>query len=111
MADPGDLKIVDALTLPHEYRALLRPGEPVIDALRNSHVLPRFFYEIPSWQQARETKLSSHFTLAELVSVDCRESDLLLNSFPHYVPCAISILARYLEFFREKVDAPVFIAV
>jgi hypothetical protein len=42
--------------------------------------------------------------------VDCREAGLLLSDFPHYVPCAIVLLARLLEDFRREVDAPVFIS-
>jgi hypothetical protein len=44
------------------------------------------------------------------VLVDSREARLLLNQFPHYVPCAILLLARLLEDFRREVDAPVFIS-
>jgi hypothetical protein len=54
--------------------------------------------------------LAPHFTLAELMLVDCREARLLLSQFPHYVPCAIVLLARFLEAFRREVDAPVFIS-
>ena len=42
--------------------------------------------------------------------VDCREARLLLGQFPHYVPCAIALLATWLENFRREVDAPVFIS-
>jgi hypothetical protein len=42
--------------------------------------------------------------------VDCREARLLLSQFPHYVPCAIVLLARFLEDFRREIDAPVFIS-
>jgi hypothetical protein len=42
--------------------------------------------------------------------VDCREARLLLSQFPHYVPCVIVLLARFLEDFRREVDAPVFIS-
>ena len=42
--------------------------------------------------------------------MDCREADTLLNTFPHYVPCAVQVLAQYLERFREAVQEPVFIA-
>jgi hypothetical protein len=42
--------------------------------------------------------------------VDCREARLLLSEFPHYVPCAIVLLARFLEDFRREIDAPVFIS-
>ena len=104
------LRPIDGLRLAEEYRALLRPGE--IEAGSNGivHRLPRFFYEVGSWQQAHEIRLAPHFTLAELMLVDGREARLLLSHFPHYVPCAILLLARFLEDFRREVDAPVFIS-
>jgi hypothetical protein len=105
------MKIVDGLTLSAEHRALLRPGEMLEVKPGEEHRLPRFFYEIDSWQHAKNTLLTPHFTLSELITVDCREGDLLLHGFPHYVPCAVTVLARYLEDFRERVDAPVCIAV
>src|SRR5262245_64574747 len=100
----------DGLRLAEEYRALLRPDE--IEAGNNgaAHRLPRFFYEIGSWEEAHEIRLAPHFTLAELMLVDCREARLLLSQFAHYVPCAIVLLARFLEDFRREVDAPVFIS-
>jgi hypothetical protein len=104
------LRPIDGLKLPEEYRALLRPGETEADLYGNAHRLPRFFYEITSWQEAHEIHLAPHFTLAELMLVDCREARLLLSQFPHYVPCAILLLARFLEDFRREVDAPVFIS-
>jgi Peptidase M15 len=104
------LRAIDGLSLSVEYRALLRPGEAETDSRGNMHRLPRFFYEIESWQQAHEIRFAPHFTLAELMLVDCREVDLLLSQFPHYVPCAIILLARFLEDFRREVDAPVFIS-
>ena len=104
------LRAIDGLNLPEDYRALLRPGQAETDFLGNMHHLPRFFYEIGSWQEAQEVRLAPHFTLAELMLVDCREARLLLNQFPHYVPCAIVLLARFLEDFRRDVDAPVFIS-
>ncbi|MEI9895951.1 MAG: hypothetical protein WDN28_19280 [Chthoniobacter sp.] len=70
-----------------------------------------FFYEIDSWQHAKETQLTPHFTLSELITVDCREADLLLHAFPHYVPCAVTVLARYLEDLRQRAEAPVYVAV
>jgi hypothetical protein len=105
------MKVVDALTLSAEHRALLRPGEMLAVDAAEAHRLPRFFYEIHSWQHAKETQLTPHFTLSELITVDCREADLLLHGFPHYVPCAIIVLARYLEDFRQRVDGAVYIAV
>ena len=104
------LQAVDGFDLPQEYRVLLRPGEAETDFQGNIHRLPRFFYEIGSWQEANAIRLAPHFTLAELMLVDCREGRLLLSQFPHYVPCAIVLLARFLEDFRREVDAPVFIS-
>ncbi|HEY2568758.1 MAG TPA: hypothetical protein VGI25_05525 [Candidatus Udaeobacter sp.] len=104
------LQAVDGLSLPEMYRALLRPGEAESDFHGAIHHLPRFFYEINSWQEARDVHLAPHFTLAELMLVDCREAKPLLSQFPHYVPCAIGLLATMLENFRQEVDAPVFIS-
>jgi peptidase M15-like protein len=104
------LRAVDGFDLPQEYRVLLRLGETETDFQGNIHRLPRFFYEIRSWQEARDIRVAPHFTLAELMLVDCREARLLLSQFPHYVPCAIVLLARVLEDFRREVDAPVFIS-
>jgi len=100
----------DGLRLAEEYRALLRPGESEADASGAVHRLPRILYEIGSWEEAHEIRLTPHFTLAELMLVDCREAKLLLNQFPHYVPCAILLLARFLEDFRREVDAPLLIS-
>ena len=102
------MKVVDALTLSAAHRELLRPGESLGDG---EQALPRFFYEVASWNEAKATQLTAHFTLAELMMVDCREADLLLREFPHYVPCAVAVLARYLEELRARVDPPVFISV
>ena len=104
------LRPVDGLRLPEEYRVLLRPDESEAGANGTVHRLPRFFYEIGSWEEAHEIRLAPHFTLAELMLVDRREARLLLSQFPHYVPCAILLLARFLEAFRREVDAPVFIS-
>ena len=104
------LRPIDGLRLSEEYRALLRPGENGAGANGTVHRLPRFFYEIGSWDEAHEIRLAPHFTLAELMLVDCREARPLLSQFPHYVPCAIGLLAIVLENFRREVDAPVFIS-
>jgi hypothetical protein len=109
MTEP--IPIVDGLDLAEEVRALLRPGEAMQDYDGRTHRLPRFFYRIDNWGQAKTTKLTAHFTVAELMAVDCREADLLLRQFPHYVPCAISVLARYLEEFRNRVGAAVSVGV
>src|SRR5262249_59652635 len=107
---PHRLRPIDGLNLPEEYRALLRPGEAESDFHGRVHHLPRFFYEIRSWQEAHDIRLAPHFTLAELMLVDCREARPLLSQFPHYVPCAIGLLAVVLENFRREVDAPIFIS-
>jgi hypothetical protein len=104
------LRMVDGLDLPQEYRALLRPGEAETDSHGRTHHLPRFFYEIHSWQEAHDIQLAPHFTLAELMLVDCREAMLLLRHFPHYVPCAVALLAIALENFRREVDMRIFIS-
>ena len=104
------LHAVDGLNLPEQCRVLLRPGEAESDFHGRVHHLPRFFYEIHSWQEAHDIRLAPHFTLAELMLVDCREARPLLSQFPHYVPCAIGLLAMVLENFRSEVDAPVFIS-
>jgi hypothetical protein len=104
------LKAVDARTLSEEHRALLRPGEGLEGADGVVHSLPRFFYSVPSWAEAHEIKLAPHFKLSELMTVDSREADLLLHEFPHYVPCALVVLARYLEDFRREADGVVYVS-
>ena len=104
------LRPIDGLRWAEEYRALLRPGESEPGVNGTVHRLPRFFYEISSWEEAHEIRLAPHFTLAELMLVDCREARPALSQFPHYVPCAILLLARFLEDFRREVDAPVFVS-
>jgi hypothetical protein len=107
---PNDLRAVDGLGLSPEHRVALRPGEAVTGANGKRHHLPRFFFEVPSWEEAHSLRVASHFALSELITVDSREAELLLRTFPHYVPCAILALARYLEDFRRQVDAPVFVS-
>ena len=105
-----DLPVVDGLRLPEDLRALLRPDELFADRAGRQHRLPRFFYEVRSWSQAKELHLTPHVRLSELLVVDSREAPRLLEEFPHYVPCAVSLLARVLEDLRAKVGAPVFVA-
>jgi hypothetical protein len=109
MSEP--LPVIDGLTMPADLRALLRPDELMEDFAGVSHALPRFFYRVENWDLAKATRLTPYFTLSELMAVDCREADLLLRNFPHYVPCTISILARYLDEFRQRVGAPVSVSV
>ena len=111
MNAPPTLPVVDGLTLSADLRALLRPGEAVTDANGRSHHLPRFFYEVASWARAKETFLTPHVRLSELLVVDCGEAARLLGEFPHFVPCGVVLLARLLEDFRAAAGgAPVFVA-
>jgi hypothetical protein len=104
------MNIVDGLSLPTAQRECLRPGEPLQDAKGETHRLPRFFYEVPSWEAAKAYRLTADFNLAELIIVDCREARALFRHPPLFVPCAVAILARYLQEFRVRVEAPVFIS-
>lgn len=97
------LPVVDGLRLDPARRALLRPGEAVADPAGRTHRLPRFFFRVDAWDQAKGLAVTEHFTLAELIKVDCREAAPLWRQFPHYIPCAVLILARYLEAFRQRV--------
>jgi hypothetical protein len=110
MTSAQELRPVDGLSLSTEHRAALRPGEPVTDENGELHHLPRFFFALSSWELAHSLQVATHFALSELMTVDSREADLLLRTFPHHVPCAILALARYLEDFRREVDAPVFVS-
>jgi hypothetical protein len=104
------LKVVDAFDLDDEVRSLLRPGEMVRDAQGRRHRLPRYFYEIETHEAAVKTRLTPHFGLNEFILVDLKEASRL-QRFPRYVPCAVRLLAFYLEQFRTAVGASVHIAV
>src|SRR5262245_30093517 len=96
------LPVVDGLRLDPPYREALQPGGILRDADGRGRRLPRFFYEIDSWQTALDTPLSPHFMLWELICVDVREA-ALLRTFPRYVPCAVTLMAAALEPFRAAV--------
>lgn len=104
------LKVVDAFDLDDELRDILKPGAMVRDASGRRHRLPRYFYEIPSHEVAMSTRLTPHFGLNEFILTDLKEAPRL-QKFPRYVPCAVRILAFYLEQFRSAVGASVHIAV
>jgi len=105
-----DLKVVDAFDLDDELRTLLRPGEMVKDEKGRRHRLPRYFYEVPSHEVALGMRLTHHFGLNEFILVDLKEASRL-QQFPTYIPCAVKLLAFYLEQFRTAVGASVHIAV
>src|SRR5438876_2670504 len=108
--EPSALKVVDAFDLDDELRTILRPSEMVKDAHGRRHRLPRYFYEVPSHEVATKIRLTSHFGLNEFVLVDLKEAPRL-QRFPRYVPCAVRLLAFYLEQFRAAAGASVHVAV
>jgi hypothetical protein len=103
------LPVVDGLRLAGPYREALRPDGILRDAEGRGRRLPRFFYEIDSWQTALATPLSPHFMLWELIGVDVREAEPLCG-FPRYVPCAVTLMAAALEPFRAAVGTYVHVA-
>ena len=103
------LKVIDGLTLGAPHRSLLMPGALVRDAYRRTRRLPRFFYQVDSWETARETMVAPHFALWEFIDVDLYEP-LPLRTYPRYVPCAVTALAAHLEVLRQAVGQPVKIA-
>lgn len=110
LSDAQGLKVVDAFDLDDELRSILKPGEMVKDAQGRRHRLPRYFYEVPSRETAAATPLTAHFSLNEFVLNDLKEAPRL-QGYPRYVPCAVRILAFYLEQFRHAAGAPVHVAV
>jgi hypothetical protein len=106
---PLPLEVVDGRALPQRYRSVLRPGEVLLDARGKERTLPRWFYEVPSWELALKTELTPHFALWEFLQVDVREAELM-RIFPRYVPCAVTLLAVCLERLREAVGTFVHIS-
>jgi len=111
MSDGQDaLKVVDAFDLDDELRTLLRPGDMVKDAQQRRHRLPRYFYEVPSHDFAMNARVTPHFALNEFTLVDLKEAPRL-QQWPRYVPCAVRVLAFFLEQFRAAAGGSVHIAV
>lgn len=110
MPDVGPpLRVVDGLDLGPAVREALRPGEVVEHPDGRAVALPRYFYEVPSWKAALDTRISSHFGAFEFLDVDLREAEPLC-SFPRYLPCAVVAFAAALERFRDAVGGPIRIA-
>ena len=103
------LRLVDGLALPAELRRVHRPGETVAGEDGHERALPRYFYEVPSWEEAIATPLAPHVSLYELLSVDVRE-DPAARAWPRYVPCAVTLLASALEVLRQSVGERVLVA-
>ena len=102
------LRLVDGRGLERTYRDVLMPGGTLCDHAGRARVLPRYFYEVSSWAEARETQLSRHFTVSEFIHTDVREAPPL-RVFPRYIPCATLLLALALEQLRDAVGTYVFI--
>jgi hypothetical protein len=97
------LRIVDARRLDRAMRDVLQPGGLLSDRAGRAHQLPRYFYEVTSWDEAHSLQLTKHFTLSEFIQNDLHEA-APLRGFPRYVPCAVTLLALALEHFRVRVD-------
>jgi hypothetical protein len=103
------LRVVDGLRLDRSVREALLPGRVMRDDNGIPRQLPRYFYEIPAWDDALRIQLGPSFGLWEFIQTDVREADAL-RAFPRYVPCAITTLALCLEQFRNAVGTFVHIA-
>ena len=102
------LRLVDGRRLERRFRDVLLPGGILCDHSGQARVLPRYFYEVESWEQARDTYLAPHFAVSEFVHTDVREAPPL-RVFPRYIPCATVLLAMALELFRDAVGNYVYI--
>jgi hypothetical protein len=109
MADTP-LQVVDGARLGDELRRILRPGELMRGRDGRLRRLPRFFYRVPTWDVALEAELSPNFEVWEFLNVDVRETERLRSGWPRYLPCAVSLLASYLELFRREVGTYVHIS-
>ena len=109
MSDVSRLRIVDARRLSKEHRDALRPEGILRDKHGRPRQLPRYFYEIPSWDEALRFQLTPDFGLWELIQTDVREAEAV-RGFPRYVPCAITLLAICLQRFREAAGTFVHVA-
>jgi hypothetical protein len=103
------LPVVDAQQLPLRVREALRPGDELRDRSGLRRRLPRFFYEVDSWNTALQVQVAPNFCLWEFMGVDVRET-APLRSFPRYVPCTVTALAAHLAVFRQAVGTFVHVA-
>lgn len=105
-----DLEVVDGLKLPDEARRVLRPGELVRGRDGFTRRLPRWFYRVPSWDEAVNITITPHFKLWEFIDVDFREHEMLRVEQQRYVPLAVTLLAAALEAFRQEVNTYVHVS-
>ncbi len=102
------LRLVDGRRLERRYRDVLLPGGILHDGAGQARVLPRYFYEVTSWQEARDTYLAPKFSVSEFIHTDVREAPPL-RVFPRYIPCATTLLATALEQIRQAVGTYVYV--
>lgn len=110
MPELSNLEVVDGLRLPDEVRAVLRPAELVRGRDGFTRRLPRWFYRVPTWEDAVNTNVTPSFKLWEFLDVDFREHELLRVEQQRFVPTAVALLASALQVFREKVSTYVHIS-
>jgi hypothetical protein len=103
------LEVVDGFRLEKSVRDALRPGAVVRDDDGRARRLPRYFYEIPSWDEAMRLQLTPSVALWEFIQTDVREAEPL-RGFPRYVPCALTLVVPALQRFRDAVGGFVHIA-
>jgi hypothetical protein len=103
------LPVVDGLDLDERHRRALCPDGILPDRNGRGRRLPRFFYEVDSWQTAQKIQLTENFSLWEFLTVDVREVEPL-RTFPRYIPCAVTSLAAHLELLRDEVGTFIHIA-
>src|SRR5687768_2746904 len=105
LVDSGGLSlpVVDGLELDERHQRALCPDQMLRDAAGRARRLPRFFFEVDSWQTAQAIQLTEYFSLWEFLTVDVRETEPL-RTFPRYIPCAVTALAAHLQLFREAAD-------
>src|SRR5438876_1172127 len=77
------LRIVDGRRLEKRFRDVLKPGGVMSDSQGQAHQLPRYLYEIPSWDVAQEMQLSEHFALWHFIHTDVHEAEPL-RTFPPF---------------------------
>lgn len=101
--------IVDGTTLDLAYRQALCPGETVTDANGHEQVLPRYFYQIDDEATARAVYAAPYFSFWELAQVDVKEAPIL-QTYPRFVPLAITLLAAHLSALRATLGTYVHVA-
>jgi hypothetical protein len=106
----SELKVVDGLKLSEMARRVLRPGELVRGSDGVVRRLPRWFYQVPSWDDALEISLTPHFKLWEFIDIDFREHKMLRTEKQRYVPLAVTLMAAAMETFRQEVNTYIHIS-